>query len=782
MGWQGAIRNHPMSESNPPVNNALKLPSIVNPETNEVITRGRVKSPADLKSAWDSLWWADLDSSEFRMRAQQWRDGMTPYSQRKEALMGTSTRTNVNWGLGDQIASDAEMPYNDLLEGVDTLFSMPTNWGQPGSRVYVEQVMAEEITRMLRGWSRFDPLYQQNVRLFVDEGVSFGFFEDDFGWQWDFIGLQHICFPRRVKADINQIDIIVAQKQLLPHKLYERCQNDEAAANEGWIREATWEAIKTAAQPTLKANDFQEWEAAWKNHDYILGQTAVTVEVIEGWVREVDGTVSHYIARADGSGDFLYKKEGKYTDMSHMLVPFLYGVGANGTFHSIHGVLQKTFAAGMAQNKVFCRWLDMAIHASTPYLQCNSEEALEELPLTPMGQYVGMSPGYDWKEVKIANFEQTLIPVMNQLGTFLQARSGPYTQNVASTIDKTQRTKYEKQSQDETQAKLTSSGITLFKNGLTSLYREVVRRIIKDPYPQSWIGGPEVQDFIARCRDRGVPEEAIRQVDIKRIDVNMGIGRGSAAARRVAADSLNTLYPRADAKGQNIINYIIASAYTGSSMAREIFPPQPGLRPPQDLEDANNENSAIISMAGLQMPQTIVVLPTQNHSVHIESHLGALGQLNSGLQQQQIPLEKAIPLMEPLVEHALEHLKLLDPTSPNRPVYVSDLKQFREVTTNGARELYAQQEKAQREMEHNGQIGDGQTDPNMQLGPDGQPLKFEHTPASLLIQSAQAEQKLNDMHVDTALRIAESQKKNAREDALNAAKIEKMGLPANTVA
>ena len=45
----------------------------------------------------------------------------------------------------------------------------------------LKQVMAEEATRMLRGWSRFDPLYQQNVRLFVDEGVSFAFFEDDFG-------------------------------------------------------------------------------------------------------------------------------------------------------------------------------------------------------------------------------------------------------------------------------------------------------------------------------------------------------------------------------------------------------------------------------------------------------------------------------------------------------------------------------------------------------------------------------------------------------------------------
>lgn len=762
----------------PPTNNALKLPSIVDPSTNKVITRGRVKTPAELKSAWDSLWWADLDSAETRMKAQQWRDGMSPYSARKESLMGTAGRTNVNWGLGDQIATDAEMPYNDLLEGVDTLFSMPTNYGDPSSRYYNEQVMAEEATRMLRNWSRFDPLYQQNVRLFVDEGVSFCFFEDDFTWKWDVVGLQHLVFPRRIKADINEIDIVLCQRQLLPYKLYERCQNEAEAANEGWNRDATWNAIKTAAQPTLKANDFQEWEKAWKNHDYILGQTAVTVEVIEGWVREVDGTVSHYICRSDGGGDFLYKKEGKFDDMSHMLVPFLYGVGANGTFHSIHGVLQKTFAAGMAMNKVICRQIDMGIHASTPYLQCESEEALNELPLTPLGQYVGMSPGYSWVETKLPPFEQSLGPLTQQLMGLLSARSTPFTSTVKSLSSGGEKTKYQQQAEDENQAKLSSSGVTLFKNGLTSLYREVARRITRDPYPQSWVGGAEVQEFIARCLNRGVPLEAIRQVDTKRIEVNMGIGRGSAAARRVAADSLNTLYPRADAKGQNIINYQIASAYAGPDLAREIFPPQPGLRPPQDLEDANNENSAITAMASLKLPQTITVLPTQNHGIHIESHLTSLGAINQGLQDQSVPLEQAITLMVPLMEHTEQHLQMLDPTDAKRPAYISDLKQVREVVTNGARQIQAQQAKMQREIEHNGGVGMQPENENgaMQGQPQQEPLN-----PSLLMQSAELGQKLADSKFSQALEVARFERKEAREDAIAAAKIEKAGLPPSRI-
>lgn len=763
------------ASATPSPNNAIKLPSIVDPSTNKIIRRGRLKSPSDLAAAWDALWWSDLESAQFRMKAQQWRDGLSPYSPRTEALMGTSGRTNVNWGLGDQIATDAEMPYIDLLEGVDTLFSMPTNWGSPSERVYVEQVMAEEITRMLRGWSQFDPLYQLNVRLFVDEGVSFAMFEDDFVWKWDVVGLQYLVFPRRIKADANELDIVVCRRQLLPHKLYEKCANEDISASEGWDREATWEAIKTAAQPTLSANDFQQWEMAWKNHDFILGQTAITVEVNEGFVREVDGTVSHKIGRSDGQGRFLYSKEGKFSDMTHLLIPYLYGVGSNGTFHAIHGVLQKTFAAGMAQNKVFCRMVDMAIHASTPYLKCSSEEALTELPLTPMGQYVSMAPGYEWGEMATPQFANALMPLMDQLNGFLRARATPYTQTVRAASSNAPKTKYQQQSEDESQARLSSSGITLFKNGLTMHYREVVRRVIQSPYPQSWNGGAEVQEFIARCKNRGVPEQAIREVDLKRIEVNMGIGRGSAAARRVSADALNTLYPRADAKGQQYINYTVASAYTDAATAREVFPFQPGLRPPQDLEDANNENGTITQSAALELPNPIVVLDTQNHAIHLDSHIPYLDAINQQLAQGQMPLEKAIPVMSPLLTHCEEHLVKFDPSSPAKPVYEEMLNKIRMTVTNGARELYRLQVKAQREAEHNG-VTNPEEAQAMAQTPEEAGL-----PSALLVQSAQATEKLRHMQTDRQLRVEEHIRKELRADALAAAQIAKMGLPPGTV-
>jgi hypothetical protein len=202
------------------------------------------------------------------------------------------------------------------------------------------------------------------------------------------------------------------------------------------------------------------------------------------------------------------------------------------------------------------------------------------------------------------------------------------------------------------------------------------------------------------------------------------------------------------------------------------------------LEDANNENASITAMAALELPQTVQVLPTQNHAIHIESHLNLLRMLNQALDQQQMPLEKAIPLMQPVMDHTLQHLQELDPTDPQKGAFVSTLKQAREVVSNGAKEIFANQQKMQKEMEHNGpqSMGPENENPEAQqaLGAGGNGNGSnggipQH--AALVAASAKLEQELSDLHTDRSIRIAEFERKQAREDALAAAKIQKLGLP-----
>ena len=765
------------------------LPPVATPE-GEPILQGRLKSPGDLVSQHETLYMADLESSLMRTLAQEQRDGVPPYSVAREKALGLSGRANVNWGMLDHTATEAEAPYNDILEGIDEFCTMPTNYGNESSRIEWEMVMADEISRMLRSWPRFYPLWQGNVRIFVGEGLSFTFFDDDHDWRWEVKGQQEIKFPRRVDADINTLDIITSRIEMLPHKLFEHCQNKEVAIESGWNPDEVWKAIvRCAGQQGIRGNDLQEWEMAWKNNDLILGTSNLTVPCVVGWIRELDGSASHYIAPAD-AGDietenFLYKSIGKYRRLSNMIQPYFYGVGTNGTFHSIRGIYQKAFASCSGINRALNRMLDMAIHGSTPWITTEDEDAITELPIMPMGQYGLLKPGAKFVEAKVAPFEQTLIPAMNYLQQMFQMRTGSFT--AAGGDSKAgSATKYEKQMQMEAQGKLSTSGMNLFKACWTQHLKEVIRRVCRENYASNEPGGEEVTSFRARCIARGVPPKAISMVDIDRIEVNLGLGKGSAQERKTVVDTLNSLlFYRLDEEGKARLNNYTAAAYAGTRIANILAPIKQGQRPPSDVEFANLENFVLSSGGQMQ------VLPNQNHLIHAQQHTRQMTQINDTLTQGQGKLQDIIPQLQNIQAHTAEHMEKVDLQDPQVSTLRSVQNSLNEVISNGVKQLYAEQEKMEREMAHNAPAAS--PDPNVS-GPmadeNGQPTQGGASPADggeaaqspsgrLLMQAAQVQQRARDMNFMTQQKMqnkqAEFQQKLALKDAETAAKIARGG-------
>ena len=735
-----------VNQGSPPALNSI--PNYVDPATGELVTRGRFKKAGDVVSAFQTLWWADLESSRKRALAQSMIDLAPPYSEAKERRMGLHGRTNVNWGLATQAQKEAEAPYNDILEGLDVFGTVPTNYGDEATRLWMEPIISEEITRMITKWPSFHDMWQFNAHLFTLEGLAFVFFEDDVDWRWDVRGQQHFKFPRRTRASAEAVDVFACKVDMPPNQLYAHCRDDAAAADEGWNKDQVWEAIKQAAQQhSLPSNDFQEWEKAWKNNDILFGVTNVTVETVHMWAQELDGTVSRYIVRFDGAGEFLYKSEGKYRSMSRVIIPYKYGVGSNGDFHSIRGHAAEIFGPASAINRLLCKSMDAANFAATPHLICTNEDAVNELPLTPTGPYMMITQGVQFAEQPTPNYGQSLMPVMQQVMSIFGSRTSQYTQSMPNTMDTTERTKYEKEMQYAQQARISTAGMNLFFSSWELHFKEIVRRIIRKGYSSSDPGGQYVQEFKIRCKARGVPVEAIEQIDVSRIEINSGIGKGSAAAHRAALDQLEGMLYRMDARGQNVFNRMKAASLVGTRIANLLFPDQPGLRPTQDAENAQLENNQLVQ--GLP----VEVLSDQNHDIHLQYHISRMGQLNDSINQQQMPLEQAIPQMQPLFEHSQQHFELLDPKNPNRPLFKESLQQLGEVITNGAKHVQAQQAKAQEE-------GQGAE------GPDA-------TPNGLLVQSAEAGQKLRDVQ-DLEHKEALFQQQLAHDRAKTAAEIAKM--------
>ena len=710
------------------------LPPIVD-EKKKLIERGRVKTSADIKSIWNVLYSEDRAQSLQRSRYQEMLDGRPPIPPDVLKKKGLGGATNVNWNLAQQAQEEAEAPYNEILDSVDIFCSLPTTHGEPNERLEWEPIMAEEFTRCMRKWPRFNSLHQLNVHLFVAEGLSFKFFEDERDWRWKVKGQQHLKFPRATMADVNEIDVMCCKVATEPHVLY-RIISSPGAEKAGWnveiAKKALVEATKIEGQV---GDDFQQWEAQWKNNDVSNGVKAQKLQLLHIWVQELDGTVTRMISREDGEEGILYKCEGKMRSMSECMTAYQYGIGTNGEFHSIRGLCSKIFPTASAINRVFNKFIDMACHVSTPHLQATSEDGISDMMMKPVGPYMVMGDGVSPAEIKVPNFDQTLLPVISTLQSMFSTRTSTYSAGISNQLDRTQRTATEKKMQYATQGKLSSSGYNLYFSAEERHWKQVVKRFKRENYQANEPGGDLVWEFRNRCLARGVPLKAIYQIDVDSIEVNTGIGKGSAAERMTALEGVGSTFNSMDAYAKNIYNRELVSAYWGPSKANIIFPLQPGQRPPVEAGMASMEND-LMALSGRPQP----VEPNQDHYTHLTKHMPFLMDLNQQIIDGTAMMEQAIPQMSPVWEHSNQHLELLPITHPERGAIKQALQQVGEVITNQMKKLNAEAQRAQdAEAEQQGMEPNGRT-------------------ANDLIQATQAQMKLQALEVEKEYDLAKKQR------------------------
>lgn len=660
-------------------------------ENNQIIMEDRVKDPFSLKSIWGVLWDADWLSSRNRSIYQANIDGSPPYSDAKDRLRGRFGRSNVNWNLAGQSQLSAELPYNDILDSLDVFGSVSTKYGLDQERRIWNPIISEEFTRMIKNWEDFYPLWQQNVHLFTMDGVSFCTHEDDIDWRWNVVGMQYLKFYRQTKANVEELDIVVTKREIQPHKLMEKIRNREEAKVMGWDCDEVEKVVKKASSKSFPADDPQKAQSMWKNNDLYASSTSRTCSVLIAWIKELDGSVSMAWGDFDAGEDskWMYSNRSKFKSMSSSIHAYLYGVGTNGDFHSIRGNGQKVFASTRALEMLMNKAVDMGVHASTPVIQAGSEDDIAENAIRPFGPYALITSGMTFQEIKVPNFDQSLGSSIGMLqGVFQEQASG--FSKAGQAMDRTERTKYEVQARLETASNLSNGGFNLFFSAWKRHLMEVLRRVCREDYQQCDPGGREVFEFRRRCLARGVPCEAIYAVDVGEFDVNMGIGKGSAAERRIVADALKQqIYGAADPEGKRIIDNMIAAAYTNATTAKAIIPMNDDLRQPLDFQVAVLEN------AMLDMGSTVPVLPSQDHYVHAQTHLDNIVELSQQLTDDPNSMNQVVPIMNGPWMHGQEHLAYLDPQDERTAQLREGYQQFGEVITNGMKHIAREAEKAQ---------------------------------------------------------------------------------------
>lgn len=736
-----------------PLTSLAKLPTET-PPVPDATAATRVKRACDVVSQFQTLFNEDYIASRDRAVVQSMVDRQAPYSDDVLRKLGIVGITNVNWGDLGIAQQEAEKPFNSVLMSMSHFGIVPFKRQAildgivPESDAEeMQMVVAEELHRMITEWRDFRFRWKMLAHYFSMWGVGFTYRDDNLDWRWKVSSLQEVKIPRGTSASVNEVDRIFMKVDMTPSDLYAKIKDPEAGRLAGWNEAAIRRSVIGAQPKPLETQSPEAMEAMWKDNAVFSGNTNVVIQAVHGFVKEVDGSVSHYIAdymlNSEDAG-FLYEKKGEFADMSEFINAYLFGVGTNGDFHSIRGNAYNLFPAASALNKLRCKLVDKANDEANTFLATDNEDATIDNMIVPRGPYFQLSTGVSFVERSTPPVAGNLVPAISAMNEVFRVQSSGMAPRATSQSEQGQKTKYELQRRDEIDSSLTSDSMDMFLDAWKWDYREVVKRVINPELDESHPGGEQAFEFRRRCEERGVSEQALYQLDYNRITMNTGIGRGSSAERRSVLTNLNeTIYGRLDPEGQQILTRDTIAAQTDYRYALALVPRMPGQRPPVDKQIANNENQL------LQVGGNAILVPNQNHEVHVSTHLELLQALNDALSNVEMELEEAIPIMQKAAEHCGLHMEYLDPMSPPYRQFKQMLQQLGEVITNGAKHLEAERRKAEKE----------------QAKMQQQPVPEDGTPPGVFGQAVDAAAKL-EMLTQKGLTELELKKKAADQELL----------------
>lgn len=664
-------------------------------EKGNVPKESRLKDVASALSIYETLRRADESSAINRARIQAVFDGRPPYNDAALRASGQASRANLNFGEAARLLDTAMSGYVDLISSVENLVTVETSGSSENDGMRVDTIISEELSRTLRGWPEFHSTFLRLCNEFITHGVGVTFFENETDFRFRTCGIGDMLLPRQTQSSEHSVEIAVSRRDYMVHELYNFIRNPEAAEAVGWNVEAVKKAIQ-AADSGAHHKTFTNWEDTQreiKNNDIYTGIRANSVPVLHFFVREFDGSVSHFMAadlaaannpQREESREFLYKNVSRYENPEQAFLFFTYGVGTNGTLHSIRGLGHRIFNHVQTSNRLRCQMVDGAMLASSVMLQPDSQRALDELALQYYGPYAVLSPNIKLVEKAMPNMTQTVMPALADMTQQLNEATGFYASSNAA--GGSYRSKLQVEADLEVATRLTSANLNLFYASFSRLVREIARRIVTGPKSD-----PAVRDFYERCTERGVPANIVKSVDHRKTRANKAIGSGNAAARSSALNELDQLLPLLDEQGKKNLVYDRIASRVGYEMAGRYAVQPENARPTVENKVAELEN--VILMSGT----AVSVQPTELHETHLTVHLPKVQEILDGVSSGEIDPMQVLTSLQLMLQHISQHEEVI----VNDPTAAGIAGQAREVINNAGnvvqnfqRKLEAEQRKA----------------------------------------------------------------------------------------
>ena len=708
----------------------------------------------DVKSAlkiFHGLLKADEQSSFNRARIDAMFDGANPYDQAKLNSSGQGLKTNLNFGEAQRLLDIALSAYVDLSSSLERLVDVKGTQGEDSERGDLEAVVAEELTHLIRSWPEFQSHYLRLCTSFIKHGTGITYFDTPDDWKFRVGSFADILIPRQTPSSENAIDIAIGRRNYHLHELYNFIKNPEVAERVGWnVEEVKRVMMKCATSHKSRYSEFTNYEALQaelKNNDIHTGYENPTVAVLHYWVKEMDGSISHYISSENKADDFMYKKLSRYEKAENAFILFTYGVGSNGTYHSIRGLGHRIFNHIQTSNRLRCQMIDGAMLGSAVMIQPENQRALDELGFTYYGSYAVLSPNVNIIEKAVPNLSTAVQPALTDISNQLSLNT-----DTVSTYGPQQSSPYRNQMQVmsdiDVSTRLSGASLNLFYNSWTRLLREVVRRVITTKKPDF-----AVKDFIQRCEARGVPESFVKTLDLSRTKAVRSIGNGSKAERLVALRELLGIAGSFDEVGRRNLTRDIVSTRVGHDLADRYSPQMEQPRPTIDLKIAELENQSFMDGDPLS------VQSNELHGFHLEAHIPALMQLIEALNQGTADPVQSLPALQAFYQHIGQTVQFAA-TDETLKAIVGEANQ----ALNFAEEVINNTSKQVQKMQRDAAEAQGAVDPEQGLQAQDEQIKLD-----LLRQKAELDIEIRKAKLNQSQ--AEFAQKQAQRDAEAAIKL-----------
>ena len=422
--------------------------------------------------------------------------------------------------------------------------------------------------------------------------------------------------------------------------------------------------------------------------------------------KEFDGKISHAIIDERDSEGFMYRKLRRFSRWEQVIHPMYYDRG-DGEHHGVKGLGIKMLQAMELKNRLRCSMVDSAFARTQILFRPLNANALSKTSVVQQGPYAILPPDYEVIQQNIAGVLDAPMAVNADLENVLQGNLSQYRQSL-SKPQGNPKTAFEVNVMVSQQSAIGKTQLSRYYNQLDSFFEERYKRASNPNLNPITKSDKDAIEFQRRCKERGVPVQAMMDIDF--VEATRTVGQGSQFAKQQLLGSLLSLSGALPEGGKiNLLKDYIA-AQVGQQMVDRYLPTQV-----QSSRIQDQAALAVLEHASLHQSNMPVVTDTQDHVIHIETHMAAANQAASSLQSGGNP-EEIMLFMQGIGQHVQNHLQRLS-TDPARRQqvdgYAQNLQELGK-TIEQLGQMLQQQQQGQAQMQQAQAIQQG-TDPKTAL-------------------------------------------------------------------